>query len=113
MLKYGVPYRELGGDYFDQKNPERVAKRLIGRLERLGYIFLVPPVAPVIPLAPIAPKLAALPLVTAGDPPKRKRGRPRKMPTLDLLTTVICGVGKSILRRTATNGHIPKANPAN
>jgi transposase len=89
MLKDRLPYRELGGDYFDQKNPERVAKRLIGRLERLGYTFLVPPVAPVAPVVPVAPKLAAAPLVTPDAPAKRKRGRPRKMPAVDLLTPVV------------------------
>ena len=36
ILKTGQPYRELGGDYFDKLHPERTAKRLIERLERLG-----------------------------------------------------------------------------
>lgn len=31
------PYRELGGDYFDKRRPEATAKRLIKRLEALGY----------------------------------------------------------------------------
>jgi transposase len=31
------PYQELGGDYFDKRRPEATAKRLIKRLERLGY----------------------------------------------------------------------------
>jgi transposase len=31
------PYRELGGDYFDNIHPERTAKRLIKRLEQLGF----------------------------------------------------------------------------
>ena len=30
------PCRELGGDYFDRLHPERTAKRLVERLERLG-----------------------------------------------------------------------------
>jgi transposase len=31
------PYRELGGDYFDQQDPETTAKRLVKRIEKLGY----------------------------------------------------------------------------
>jgi hypothetical protein len=30
-------YRELGGDYFDRQRPEATAKRLVLRLEKLGY----------------------------------------------------------------------------
>jgi transposase len=36
MLKTNTPYQELGGDYFDRINPERIAKKLIRRLEALG-----------------------------------------------------------------------------
>ena len=31
------PYRELGGNYFDQIHPEKTAKRLVKRLEQLGF----------------------------------------------------------------------------
>jgi hypothetical protein len=31
------PYRELGAQYFDQQRPEATAKRLVKRLETLGY----------------------------------------------------------------------------
>jgi transposase len=37
LIKNEETYRELGGDYFDQRNPQTVAKRLIRRLEKLGY----------------------------------------------------------------------------
>jgi transposase len=37
VLKRGVPYHELGGDYFDRRDdPERLVRRLVGQLERLG-----------------------------------------------------------------------------
>jgi transposase len=36
MLSTGVLYRELGGDYFPKRDPERQTKRLIAQLERLG-----------------------------------------------------------------------------
>jgi len=86
MLKNRVPYRELGGDYFDQKNPQRVGKRLIGRLERMGYTFPVPPVAPVVA---VAPQPAAWPAAAPNDPPKKKRGRPRKLPAVGIINPEI------------------------
>jgi transposase len=37
LLSRQEPYRELGGDYFDRLRPETTAKRLLRRLENLGY----------------------------------------------------------------------------
>jgi transposase len=37
LIQRKEPYRELGGNYFDQHNPEAVSKRLVKRLEKLGY----------------------------------------------------------------------------
>jgi transposase len=38
ILKDDVPYHDLGGDYFTRRaDPERIAKRLIAQLERLGH----------------------------------------------------------------------------
>ena len=71
MLKNQQPYRELGGDYFERLNPDRTAKRLLAKLQRLGYSFPVAPVGPVAVPVPLLP-------VVANDPPKAKRGRPRK-----------------------------------
>jgi transposase len=31
------PYRELGGDFFDRRNPEATAKHLVKRLQKLGF----------------------------------------------------------------------------
>jgi transposase len=39
------PYQDLGADYFDQQKPEKVKKRLIKRLEKLGYQVTCEPVA--------------------------------------------------------------------
>jgi transposase len=36
VLKTGQAYRELGADYFDKKDPQRLANRLIRRLQELG-----------------------------------------------------------------------------
>ena len=37
MIKDKEPYRDLGGDYFDKRRPETTARRLVSRLEHLGY----------------------------------------------------------------------------
>jgi transposase len=37
MLKYDVEYHDLGVDYFDKQEPERLKRYLVKRLERLGY----------------------------------------------------------------------------
>lgn len=37
ILRDGTEYREIGGDYYDRKNPERTAYRLTRRLRQIGY----------------------------------------------------------------------------
>ena len=37
LIQRKEPYHELGSDYFDKQRPETTAKRLLRRLERLGY----------------------------------------------------------------------------
>ena len=37
LIQRQEPYPELGGNYFDQRRPEATAKRLLKRLEQLGY----------------------------------------------------------------------------
>lgn len=37
LIKNEQTYRELGGDYFDKRNPQTIANRLVRRLEKLGY----------------------------------------------------------------------------
>lgn len=37
MIKRKEPYHDLGGDYFDKRRPEVSAKRLVKRLEQLGF----------------------------------------------------------------------------
>jgi transposase len=48
MLQRKEPYREAGAHFFDQFRSEETAKRLVKRLERLGYqVALQPPPVPV------------------------------------------------------------------
>ncbi|WP_226889386.1 IS110 family transposase [Nostoc sp. MG11] len=37
LISRQEPYKDLGADYFDKQRPESVKKRLIKRLEKLGY----------------------------------------------------------------------------
>jgi transposase len=37
MMDRGTTFKELGADYFDRRNPEKVKNRLVQRLEKLGY----------------------------------------------------------------------------
>jgi hypothetical protein len=37
LIKDGTTYEELGHDYFDQVNRERTRRRLVQRLETLGF----------------------------------------------------------------------------
>ena len=37
MLTYDVKYQDLGVDYFDKREPERLRNYLVKRLQRLGY----------------------------------------------------------------------------
>jgi transposase len=37
MLSTGELYRELGGEFFRKRDPERITKRLVAQLERLGH----------------------------------------------------------------------------
>jgi transposase len=37
LLKEGSSYADLGGDFFDRLEPERLTRYYVGRLQRLGY----------------------------------------------------------------------------
>jgi transposase len=37
MIERGVRYQDLGSDYYDQRNPEGLARRLAKRIEKLGF----------------------------------------------------------------------------
>src|SRR5207244_10206793 len=43
VLKHGVEYRELGPDYFDRLEPERLRRYLVKRLQGLGYDVTLSP----------------------------------------------------------------------
>jgi len=43
VLKHREPYRELGGNYFDERDRQAVERRLVRRLQNLGYIVTLQP----------------------------------------------------------------------
>ncbi|MER5699736.1 hypothetical protein ABT255_50920 [Streptomyces mirabilis] len=43
MLTDNVTYRELGGAYFTQRDPERATRRAINALNQLGYTVTLNP----------------------------------------------------------------------
>jgi transposase len=43
MFTTGETYRELGGDYFARRDPERLTKRLVARLQSLGHNLTLTP----------------------------------------------------------------------
>ena len=58
ILTRRQPYRDLGEAYFDQLERQHVERRLIRRLERLGYSVTLAPVAPGPEVTP-SPEVAA------------------------------------------------------
>jgi transposase len=43
ILKTGESYHELGADYYQTADPQRTARRLAKRLERLGFTVTLTP----------------------------------------------------------------------
>jgi transposase len=46
LLRDGGVYRELGEDYYDQQRKPEVTKRLVGRLNRMGWQVMLTPASP-------------------------------------------------------------------
>jgi hypothetical protein len=68
VIRDGVEYREVGGDYFDQRSPERTAKRLAKRLDKIGYA--------VVPRASL-PGLRVTPVLSLAERLERASGCPK------------------------------------
>ena len=45
IIRDGSIYQEAGGDVYDRRNPERTAKRLAHRLQRIGFEVTPKPVS--------------------------------------------------------------------
>jgi transposase len=47
LIQRKEPYRELGGNYFDNRRPVATAKRLVKRLEQLGFSVALQQLTPI------------------------------------------------------------------
>jgi len=43
MFTNGETYRELGGEYFQRRDPARATKRLVSKLQALGHTVTLQP----------------------------------------------------------------------
>ena len=43
VIKHGMVYQELGGDYLERLNPQRMTRYHVKRLERLGHKVTLEP----------------------------------------------------------------------
>jgi transposase len=71
IVSDGGVYKELGASHYDRQNKEKTTRRLIDRLQRLGYYVTLKPISQPTPAAPA-------PAIEAPPPEPRKRGRPCK-----------------------------------
>jgi len=46
MITQQVDYKDLGNNYFDERNKETIKRRMVKRLERLGYQVELKPAVP-------------------------------------------------------------------
>ena len=74
VVRDGGVYRELGAGYHDRHNKPKATRKLVERLQKLGYYVTLQPVEPI--LEP-ATTVAAPPEVPEAATPWR-RGRPCK-----------------------------------
>ena len=74
IIRDGCVYRELGASHYDQHNKPKVTRKLVDRLQKLGYYVTLQPIEATVLGKPV-PVVAASPPVSS---PHRKRGRPCK-----------------------------------
>src|SRR4051794_36772965 len=73
IIRDGSVYQELGASHYDQQNKPKVTRKLVERLQRLGYYVTLAPVEAALPAVPTMPAVCE-----TGVPERRKRGRPCK-----------------------------------
>lgn len=75
MVQQGSVYRELGASHHDQQNKPKVTRRLVERLQKLGYYVTLQPIEPLLPASRVEAGDGA---AEAPATERRKRGRPCK-----------------------------------
>jgi hypothetical protein len=46
MIQRGTHYQDLGENYYDNRNPEKLANRLAKRIEKLGFKVMLEALPP-------------------------------------------------------------------
>jgi hypothetical protein len=76
LLEDGTVYQELVAAYYDQQNKPKVTRKLVERLQRLGYYVTLQPIETPTPIT-AGDSVQGSPLELAATP-VRRRGRPCK-----------------------------------
>jgi transposase len=92
IVRDGGVYKELGASHYDRQNKQKITRRLIDRLQRLGYYVTLKPIPEPTLSAPAA-------AIEAPPPEPRKRGRPCK-----------CAERQIACTHRATTGEINSSN---
>jgi transposase len=77
IIGEGKTYQEIGANYYDRQHPDRSARRLVRRLEQLGFDVDAKPKAPA-PTAPTAVDSTSVQTSSPDPPSSRSRTRPPK-----------------------------------
>jgi transposase len=88
IIRDGTVYHELGGDHYDQKNPERTARRLTKRLESIGFQVTLAPATTAVPSPASKPIRNG---TTRWDNPVRSSGRTQLKIPGPVATPDVCG----------------------
>jgi transposase len=77
IIRDGSVYKELGATHYDQQNKPKVMRRLVERLQKLGFTVTLTPVEP-FPAAPVTASESRAAVHAAAPTQRPKRGRPCK-----------------------------------
>ncbi len=78
IVRDGTVYQELGASHYDRQNKPKITRKLVDRLQRLGYYVTLRPIEELSETVPSS--AAAMPVSSPEDakPRQRRRGRPCK-----------------------------------
>lgn len=107
ILRDGSAYQELGASHYDRKNKTKVTRKLVERLQRMGYYVTLREAEEPLPAAEaIASVPQTPPPPEPGTPPAPRRGRPCKCAERG----IPCKHGRSLNPINSTK--IPASAPA-
>lgn len=78
IVRDGTAYRELGADHYDRQNKSRVTRKLVDRLQRLGYYVTLQEAEAPLPAAAVTDSVRQPAAPEPWPTAVRRRGRPCK-----------------------------------